>query len=99
MKSGVVVIGRNEGDRLKRCLQSVSNAGAVVYVDSGSTDGSVEWARNHHFEVVDLDMNLPFTAGRGRNVGFRRLKARATDIDCVQFVDGDCEMDPVWLER
>ena len=38
---GLVVIGRNEGERLVRCLRSViGRADAVVYVDSGSTDGS-----------------------------------------------------------
>ena len=43
---GIVAIGRNEGERLRRCLESVVGPGrAVVYVDSGSTDGSVELAR------------------------------------------------------
>ncbi len=38
---GVVVIGRNEGERLRRCLESVLGATpGVVYVDSGSSDGS-----------------------------------------------------------
>ena len=45
-KLGVVIIGRNEGERLVRCIRSVIGAaGAVVYVDSGSTDRSVESAR------------------------------------------------------
>ena len=44
---GVVVIGRNEGARLGQCLLSVTHlAATVVYVDSGSTDGSVALARN-----------------------------------------------------
>ena len=39
---GIVAIGRNEGERLRRCLSSVlGRAGKIVYVDSGSTDGSV----------------------------------------------------------
>ncbi len=32
---GIVVIGRNEGERLVRCLQSIGNSHSVVYVDSG----------------------------------------------------------------
>jgi glycosyltransferase involved in cell wall biosynthesis len=37
----IVVIGRNEGERLKRCLRAALAATAtVVYVDSGSVDGS-----------------------------------------------------------
>jgi hypothetical protein len=45
--SGLSVIGRNEGDRLKSCLQSLVPAcDRVVYVDSGSTDDSVTFARS-----------------------------------------------------
>ena len=40
---GVVVSGRNEGDRLRRCIRSLPSSATVVYVDSGSTDGSESW--------------------------------------------------------
>jgi glycosyltransferase involved in cell wall biosynthesis len=93
---GVVAIGRNEGDRLKQCLGSVSGAKQVVYVDSGSTDGSVQWARHLGIEIVDLDLTIPFTAARARNSGFRRLKELAPDLDYVQFIDGDCELNKDW---
>ena len=95
---GVVVIGRNEGERLKRCLDSVRAAGArVVYVDSGSTDGSDEWARVVGIDLVALDMSVPFTAARARNAGFARLCETAPALRFVQFVDGDCEITPDWL--
>ena len=93
---GVVAIGRNEGERLKRCLKSVSDAAQVVYVDSGSTDGSLPWARQAGVEVVELDLSLPFTAARARNAGFRRLRAIAPNLKFVQFVDGDCELNSGW---
>ena len=93
---GVVAIGRNEGERLKRCLEAVSNAAQVVYVDSGSTDGSLPWARQAGVEVVELDLALPFTAARARNAGFRRLRAIAPNLKFVQFVDGDCELNSGW---
>ena len=70
MGIGVVVIGRNEGLRLERCLISlVGSAQKVVYVDSGSTDGSVQMALRLGVEVVELDMTIPFTAARARNEG------------------------------
>lgn len=95
-----VIIGRNEGDRLRRCLQSVlSQAGRVIYVDSGSTDGSVELARSMGVDVVELDGSLPFTAARARNAGFARLAERYPDADFVQFVDGDCDVVDGWIER
>src|SRR5687767_980137 len=94
---GVVVIGRNEGERLKRCLASVlPHASVVVYVDSGSTDGSVDYARAQGVHVVDLDMKLPFTAARARNVGFRRMRELAPAARHVLFIDGDCEMRDSW---
>jgi GT2 family glycosyltransferase len=96
---GCVVIGRNEGDRLVRCLDSlVSRAALVVYVDSGSTDRSVAEAEARGVSVVALDMSQPFTAARGRNAGFERLIERAPALRHVQFVDGDCEVVGGWLE-
>ncbi len=97
---GLVAIGRNEGERLRKCLLSVvRQAGAIVYVDSGSSDGSAEMARALGVEVIGLDMTVPFTAARARNEGFRRLRARAPELRYVQFVDGDCEVMPEWLEH
>jgi GT2 family glycosyltransferase len=96
----MVVIGRNEGERLKRCLLSVQGRVAlVVYVDSGSTDGSVEFARGQGAEVVSLDMTLPFTAARARNAGVHRATELMPQLRYVQFVDGDCEVVAGWLER
>ena len=97
---GLVAIGRNEGDRLRKCIESVvGQVIKVVYVDSGSTDGSVAMARSHGVAVVELDMTRPFTAARARNEGFRRLREEAPGLDYVQFVDGDCEVVPGWLEK
>jgi glycosyltransferase involved in cell wall biosynthesis len=99
MSFGAVAIGRNEGTRLKSCLASLSDAAAVVYVDSGSTDRSVQLAREQGAEVVDLDMSAPFTAARARNAGFRRLREIAPDLRYVQFIDGDCALDAAWPAR
>lgn len=96
---GVVVIGRNEGERLIRCLNGlVDGVRPVVYVDSGSTDGSVEVARELGAEVVALDMSIPFTAARARNAGLFRLIDRHPGLILVQFVDGDCEVQLGWLD-
>lgn len=96
---GVVVIGRNEGQRLERCLASVRTREAVVvYVDSGSTDGSPSMAQDRGAVVVDLDLSRPFTAARARNEGFHRLIEQCPDIEFVQFVDGDCEVHADWLD-
>lgn len=80
-----------------RCLESVREAGVVIYVDSGSTDGSVTRARGLGADVVELDMTMPFTAARARNAGFARLRELKPSVRFVQFVDGDCELRETWL--
>ncbi|WP_333815025.1 glycosyltransferase family 2 protein [Tabrizicola sp.] len=95
---GAVIIGRNEGARLVACLASFPGwVRPLVYVDSGSTDGSVAAARAAGAEVVALDMAVPFTAARARNEGFARLRELG-EPEFVQFVDGDCRMQPGWIE-
>lgn len=94
----VITIGRNEGDRLKRCIASVRAAAQpVIYVDSGSTDGSVAFARAAGIEVVELDLSIPFTAARARNAGLARLRELNPGGTYVQFLDGDCELVAGWL--
>jgi GT2 family glycosyltransferase len=96
---GVVAIGRNEGARLVRCLDSLpAGLGGAVYVDSGSTDQSVAEARRRGVDVVDLDMTKPFTAARARNAGFERLLANHPELTMVHFFDGDCEIVAGWVE-
>lgn len=91
-----VVIGRNEGARLVACLASLTGrVRRLVYVDSGSSDGSVQAARDAGAQVVALDMGAPFTAARARNAG---LAVLADDPPAfVQLVDGDCAVQPGWI--
>jgi len=91
----IVVIGRNEGERLVRCLSSIGAGHPVVYVDSGSTDTSVANARRAGATVIELDMSIPFTAARARNAGRAALGSNAA---FVQFIDGDCTLRSGWLE-
>ncbi len=96
---GIVAIGRNEGARLIACLESLGPAiERTVYVDSGSTDGSVAAARQRGAEVVELDTSIPFTAARARNAGLRRLLEKHHGVEFVQFIDGDCSLVGGWLE-
>lgn len=96
---GMVVIGRNEGQQLRQCLESAKpHVQKVVYVDSGSTDGSVEMAESLGVTVVRLDMAIPFTAARARNEGFDRLSQLLPDMEMVHFLDGDVEMVDTWMD-
>jgi len=97
---GIVLIGRNEGDRLKRCIASIVPIGAsAVYVDSGSADDSIANAVKCGIDVVVLDSSKPFTAARARNAGLKRLLELRPHVEFVQFVDGDCELNQEWMPK
>lgn len=93
-----IVIGRNEGARLQACLASmVGQVRQLVYVDSGSSDGSCALAAAMGAEVIALDLSLPFTAARARNAGLQHLAKAQPQAAFVQLVDGDCVLDPAWM--
>lgn len=95
---GIVLIGRNEGLRLVRALESLSGiCSPIVYVDSGSTDLSVQNAQSRGVRVVHLDMSRPFSAGRARHEGFQLLTSLNPSLKFIQFIDGDCELDRAWI--
>lgn len=96
---GTVLIGRNEGDRLVRALDAARAeiAGPIVYVDSGSTDGSLAAAEAAGAEIVLLDTSDGFTAARARNAGLAALTERNNPPELVQFIDGDCALRDGWI--
>jgi len=95
---GIVVIGRNEGERLKTCFESVRKFSfPVAYVDSGSTDQSVKLAEQYVSCVHQLDRSSPFSAARARNEGFDVLTRQFPDLKYIQFVDGDCVVAADWF--
>ena len=97
---GIVIIGRNEGERLWNCLNSLPcdlNKKSVIYVDSGSIDKSVELAQTLGYSTLSLDLTTPCSAARARNEGFTFLIQNHPDVHYVQFIDGDCELCDGWL--
>src|SRR5580704_4449174 len=95
----VVVIGRNEGDRLSACLQSVRAARQMpertelIYVDSNSTDGSPDRAASFGAKVIVLGSGK-LSAARARNAGWRLATA-----PFILFLDGDTILDPDFVHR
>jgi glycosyltransferase involved in cell wall biosynthesis len=100
---GIVVIGRNEGERLNNCIQSVLSCfptrSKLIYVDSDSSDNSLAKAKELGIQTLSLDASLPLTAARGRNAGFYHLLQTFPNLEFIQFIDGDCELLPQWLEK
>lgn len=106
---GIVVIGRNEGERLARCFDSLKSQvgnstrsgkrvrAISVYIDSGSSDNSVTIAQQHDIPVVHLSSVGGFTAAKARMAGVEWLRESGVDLRYVQFLDGDCSLDPDWI--
>jgi glycosyltransferase involved in cell wall biosynthesis len=89
-----VVIGRNEGGRLEPSLRSVEASGLpLVYVDSGSVDGSPGLARGAGAVVLELDPARSFSAARARNEGVAEALRLWPHLKYVLFLDGDCTLD------
>ena len=97
-ETAIVAIGRNEGNRLKICLRSLPIGAYRVYVDSGSTDESVSFARGLGVSVVVLPTGTRFTAALARNSGIAIIEQLAPDVRYINTIDGDCELDPNWIE-
>ena len=95
MTVAAVVIGRNEGARLLACLTALKGqVEQVIYVDSGSTDGSIKAAEALGATVIPLNMDKGFTAARARNAGLTGL---GNGVELVQFIDGDCVLRGGWI--
>jgi glycosyltransferase involved in cell wall biosynthesis len=97
---GVVIIGRNEGERLKKCLYSVLKSGwPLVYVDSDSNDDSVNFAKSLAIDVVKLDATKHMNAAVARNSGFKQIMQLRPELNYIHFIDADCELDSGWLDE
>lgn len=97
---GVVIIGRNEGARLILCLESVIKQNVpCVYVDSQSSDNSVNEAKQRGITTVVLDKSAPINASRARNTGFETILNESPSLEYVHFIDADCELADTWLEN
>ncbi|MBF0342962.1 MAG: glycosyltransferase [Nitrospirae bacterium] len=99
MKIAVVIPIKNEIDGLEELVQSLLSQtlqpDEVIFVDAGSTDGSVELLQSRYRDnpVVRLIQSAEALPGRGRNVG-----VMSTDADIIAQIDGGNLPDAKWLE-
>lgn len=98
-KIGIVVIGRNEAARLPATFRVLLSAGLpLIYVDSRSSDNSIEVAQGLGVENLLLSPDKPVNASRARNAGVQWLLERFPGLRYVQFVDGDTAISSEWLQ-
>ena len=100
MNLSIIIIGKNEGWRLEKCLSSVdqfigegdADQYEVIYVDSKSTDDSISIAKSHHVDKI-AELTGTCNAALARNVG-----AKIATGDTYLFLDGDMEVRPGLLQ-
>lgn len=102
----VVVIARNEAALIEKCLRSTLHAAHraveagvvatanVTLVDSASTDGTVEIARQFPVRIIELPAHWPLSAAAGIHCGYRDCTA-----ELFAVMDGDVECDPDWFTK
>jgi glycosyltransferase involved in cell wall biosynthesis len=99
---GFIIIGKNEGHRLVDCIRSIKKSMGdhdpgdyeIIYVDSGSTDNSVELVRQQQGNISVFRVTGKASPAIGRNIGASESSA---EIYC--FVDGDMELVPDFLPK
>ena len=95
----VVIIGRNEGQRLIDCINSVLAMNnppdnlEIIYVDSDSKDGSPERALALGVQVIVVHPKRP-AAAIGRNAGWQVAHA-----PLILFLDGDTILQPNFTKK
>lgn len=77
----VIIITKNEKDRIKACLESVKWADEIIVVDNGSEDNSLDIVKKYTNKIIkasDKDFSL-----------LRNKAAKAASGDWLFYVDAD----------
>ncbi|MEG4628664.1 hypothetical protein QUB56_03245 [Microcoleus sp. AR_TQ3_B6] len=84
---GLVAMGRNEGSRLRQCLmEAIGQVAWVVYVDSGSTDGSLKLSRSIGADKLELDLQHFASKPATISSSLNRLKKQTTMIQPIESI-------------
>lgn len=95
----IVIIGRNEAGNIRECIMSALNMDypqdqlEIMYVDTGSTDGSQDIARSTGVKIVEVSSPAP-SAALARNRGVAESRNQV-----IHFVDGDMIINPGYLKK
>lgn len=97
---GIVIIGRNEGAKLEEVFGAVKHANCpIIYVDSDSSDNSLQIAKSQGIETLSLQGVPNLNASKARNAGYRKLIEKHPSLQFIQFLDGDCTLINGWVSE
>lgn len=98
VRLSVVIPNWNGREELAACLSALREQTVpdieIIVVDNGSTDGSVEFVREHHPEAIALPLSV--------NMGFAwsvNLGIEASHGEFVALLNNDAIADPRWAEE
>lgn len=95
MKIAVYAISKNEEQFVKRFCDSAKDADLILIADTGSTDNTVELAKQHGAIVHQIFVS-PWRFDMARDTALALLPA---DIDVCISLDLDEELQPGWREE
>ena len=77
----VVVIAKNEEDRIKACLESIKWATEIIVLDNGSIDKTIDIAKKYTDKIFSFD-NLDFASIRNKGM-------EKAENEWVIYIDAD----------
>lgn len=95
MRVSAVIVARNEEETIARCIESVQGqtvgVDEILLVNDGSTDRTVEIAREYPVDIYDVQYGAYYPT--------KRLSICAAENDVVLSLDGDTWIDGDFLEK
>jgi glycosyltransferase involved in cell wall biosynthesis len=95
MKIAVYAISKNEEMFVKRFCDSAKDADHIIIADTGSTDRTVELAKEHGADVYNICIN-PWRFDKARDTALALIPS---DVDVCISLDLDEELQPGWREE
>lgn len=95
----IVIIGKNADWSIGRLLNSImlntpaQATSEIIYVDSASTDRTLEIVRGYPVKIVKLSSSYPLCASAGRFIGSQYATGKY-----IAFFDSDMELAGGWLQ-
>jgi glycosyltransferase involved in cell wall biosynthesis len=92
----IIIVGKNEEKILDKCFSSaLTLTNNIIYVDSDSTDSSIEIAKSYNkIKIISLKTENYFhTASLARSIAAKEVKTKF-----IQFIDADMTIESEWIK-
>ncbi|MCX5809877.1 MAG: glycosyltransferase [Proteobacteria bacterium] len=97
--SSIIILAFNELEYTKKCVKSIRKhtpeAHEIIFVDNGSTDGTVEWLKklvqeNDNYQLIENKENLGFAKGCNHGI-------EASEGEFILLLNNDVMVTQEWL--